>query len=210
MKRGPHIVDLTGKRFGRWTVLAYAESKKYGSVYWLCHCDCGTIKEVHGVWLRNGRSKSCGCYKKERDLERNKIEYGLAAKRRVCNLYLRNAREKNISFELSFEQFLYLVQQNCFYCNSELSNLMKSLSNNGDFKYNGIDRKDNTKGYTIDNCVSCCETCNKAKRDMSFEEFIRWGKRLGNNLNQIEEKEFIKNNKVLTDRLQDNQYVCQA
>lgn len=52
--------NLLNQRFGRWTVIAPAESRN-GIVYWLCRCDCGTEKEVHAGNLKYGKSKSCGC-----------------------------------------------------------------------------------------------------------------------------------------------------
>lgn len=54
--------DLSGRRFGKWTVLerAYDNSKSKGAK-WLCQCDCGTKKIVFGKNLRNGTSTSCGC-----------------------------------------------------------------------------------------------------------------------------------------------------
>ena len=60
----PALKDLTGQRFGRWTVLNKAPSRNK-AVYWLCQCDCGTIKEVKGASLTSGRSSSCGCFHKE-------------------------------------------------------------------------------------------------------------------------------------------------
>lgn len=60
----PKLIDLTGQRFGRWTVLNKAPSKNR-MVYWNCQCDCGTIKTVKGASLRNGESQSCGCLHKE-------------------------------------------------------------------------------------------------------------------------------------------------
>lgn len=65
----PTLIDLTGQRFGRWTVLEKAPSKNK-AVYWVCQCDCGTIKEVKAASLRNGDSKSCGCYKSEASAKR--------------------------------------------------------------------------------------------------------------------------------------------
>jgi len=56
--------DLTGERFGRWTVLARAEGT--GSAKWICRCSCGTIKAVAGKNLMAGASTSCGCYTKQR------------------------------------------------------------------------------------------------------------------------------------------------
>lgn len=59
------MIDLTGKKFGRWTVLEKAESKRDG-VYWKCRCDCGTIKSVSSRLLRKGKSKNCGCLVQEK------------------------------------------------------------------------------------------------------------------------------------------------
>lgn len=65
------IIDLTGKTFGRWTVLERAENKVYDSglvrVQWKCECSCkkNTIRNVSGDNLRRGKSNSCGCYRKE-------------------------------------------------------------------------------------------------------------------------------------------------
>jgi hypothetical protein len=39
---------------------------------------------------------------------------------------------------------------------------------------NGIDRVDNTKGYSVDNCVPCCRRCNVAKADMTPDQFLGW------------------------------------
>ena len=59
--------DITGKKFGRWTVLQYAD-KRGGTPYWMCRCECGTVREVTRVSL--GRwSNSCGCLKNERAAE---------------------------------------------------------------------------------------------------------------------------------------------
>ena len=65
---GNRLIDLTGKRFGRWTVLciddSYERKPKEGA-YWLCRCDCGVVKSVAGRTLRGGSSKSCGCLRSE-------------------------------------------------------------------------------------------------------------------------------------------------
>ena len=58
--------DLTGQRFGKWTVLrraSRAEEALYQGCmpHWLCRCDCGTEGFVPAFALRNGKSKSCGC-----------------------------------------------------------------------------------------------------------------------------------------------------
>lgn len=55
---------MSGKRFGRWIVLE--RSKKVAPhIHWRCRCQCGTERDVSGVHLRAGRTRSCGCYQKE-------------------------------------------------------------------------------------------------------------------------------------------------
>lgn len=63
--------DLTGRKFGRLTVLSSDE--KLG--YWICSCDCGTIKSIRKDHLRLGKTISCGCYGREK-LRESKIKHG--------------------------------------------------------------------------------------------------------------------------------------
>lgn len=64
------LIDLTGQRFGRLTVVERAGQTAAGVVVWACVCDCGTICDVQGNSLRNGRTKSCGCLRFEKNLSR--------------------------------------------------------------------------------------------------------------------------------------------
>ena len=59
------IHDLTGQKFGRLIVLADSEKRKYRKVIWKCLCDCGNISYVIGVQLTGGKTRSCGCLRKE-------------------------------------------------------------------------------------------------------------------------------------------------
>ena len=59
------IEDLTGRKFGRLTVLERVENDKVKYVYWLCRCDCGTVKKVRNDHLVHGKIVSCGCYIRE-------------------------------------------------------------------------------------------------------------------------------------------------
>lgn len=58
------FIDLTGQKFGRWTVIERAEDK-YGKICWHCRCDCGNEKDVCVSSLTRGTSKSCGCLSRE-------------------------------------------------------------------------------------------------------------------------------------------------
>lgn len=57
----PKIIDLTGQRFGKLTVLELVGKKNGKGYYWKCQCDCGNIKDILGSSLRSGNTKSCGC-----------------------------------------------------------------------------------------------------------------------------------------------------
>lgn len=56
------VVDLTGRRFGKLTVIRRGENHGH-YLKWICQCDCGNVKESTGNHLKNGSVKSCGCYK---------------------------------------------------------------------------------------------------------------------------------------------------
>lgn len=56
-------VDLSGRRFGRLTVLHEAERNSSGKIRWLCRCDCGKHRVVIGTLLMTNHIDSCGCTK---------------------------------------------------------------------------------------------------------------------------------------------------
>ena len=64
------FIDLTGQRFGRLTAVGKAGSDKHGQSIWACQCDCGRKTDVNIASLREGHTKSCGCYRD--DLAREK------------------------------------------------------------------------------------------------------------------------------------------
>lgn len=59
------LIDLTGKRFGRLTVVFREGADKHKKVTWRCKCDCGKVIVTEGQSLRNGDTKSCGCFAKQ-------------------------------------------------------------------------------------------------------------------------------------------------
>lgn len=64
-RRVSRAFDITGKRFGRWTVVERNGTKPSGDAVWQCRCDCGTVRDVGGAQLRFARSLSCGCLRTE-------------------------------------------------------------------------------------------------------------------------------------------------
>ena len=84
--------DLTGKSFGRLTVIRRAKNR-HGRICWLCRCECGNEKEITAHDLKAGKVKSCGCLKYEREYTRVDIsgrQFG-----RLTALYPTERRDKH-------------------------------------------------------------------------------------------------------------------
>jgi len=162
--------DLTGKVFGRLTVLQYSHTTKFGQACWLCRCVCGNEVSVLSGNLKRGNTTSCGCFRKEQTTR----PVGMAMFNRVYYTYRKNATNRGIEFDLSKDDVYKLVSMDCFYCGEHPSNISKRKISNGDFIYNGIDRLDSSKGYFLDNVVPCCYACNKAKMDTPYQQFKSW------------------------------------
>lgn len=100
----------------------------------------------------------------------------------LYNKYKDRARKKNIDFNLSLELFEIETQKKCYYCNSTPQSSYKTGTGKKRYFYNGLDRVDNTKGYTKDNIVPCCKVCNRAKGSLTLIEFKNWIKQLKENI----------------------------
>lgn len=73
--------------------------------------------------------------------------------------YKSQAKIRKISFTLTFDDFMKFWGNTCFYCGEKVSGI-------------GIDRLDNSNGYSKENCVSCCTDCNKMKMEKTVYDFI--------------------------------------
>ena len=72
--------DLTGKKFGKLTVLYRTPTNpnlSYKGATWVCQCECGTIKAINSQHLIKGNIISCGCENRKRASERM-LKYNLA------------------------------------------------------------------------------------------------------------------------------------
>lgn len=161
--------DLTGKRFGRYTVTHRGKDTSYGEVRWCCVCDCGEHRLVQSLSLVNGSSKSCGCLMRELVKERMrgpKVHFTSISKKlssRLAN-YKTRAVDFDEEFGFSDAEFFDFCQKDCFYCGRSAEHFSPPI--------NGIDRVNNAMGYSKENCVPCCSQCNIAKNKHSAESFI--------------------------------------
>lgn len=165
--------NFVGQKFNK--LYAFKKIKKNGRCWYWCRCDCGNEKLIAGWRLKSGYTKSCGCMRREVDSWRNKgkrLNPGLSNARRVIDYYKKNAKRRNINFELSEDECIRILKQKCFYCGRDPFNIQYRKNSWGKFVYSGIDRIDNTKSYKITNVVSCCKDCNQMKKDRTQEDFL--------------------------------------
>ena len=162
---------MIGKKFGKLIVIEKSSIKhKFDRAYYVCKCDCGNIKEILGTSLTRGKSKTCGCS--------NKLCKWEAGFNKLFETYINNSKKRGYNFDITKEEFRVLTKQKCNYCGCEPSQISSYGSNNGSYLHNGVDRVDNTKGYQIDNVVTCCEICNKMKRVMTKQQFFNHIKKI--------------------------------
>lgn len=159
-------IDHARKRYGKWTVIDRAPNDKSGLTRWNCICLCGRRTMVYSYSLNKGISRGCGC----------KARPGAHARNIVLRVYQWAARKRGLEWALPEPLVWLLFLAPCVYCGQLPSNHKQTAR--GSFVYSGIDRIDNAKGYTIDNCIPCCEVCNKAKMQMSCSDFLAWIERI--------------------------------
>ncbi len=92
------------------------------------------------------------------------------------------SRYKNKGLKIEKEIFKKMIVKNCFYCASPPSSSSYSTTKEGVFIYNGLDRVDNTRGYELENIVTCCIICNQSKLNRTLDQFKEWIKRVYHNL----------------------------
>jgi hypothetical protein len=187
------LEDLSGKKFNRLTALSVdlprTQNDKYWRVFWICKCICGTIKSVSSASLKSNHTKSCGCWKLEnsKDVCRKNFtkETVVPPRRNIFTQYVAKCKTKGMDFLIPESQFYKLIESACHYCGSGPQNtktVKLSPTKTKTYSYNGVDRVDNFKGYVVGNVVSCCNNCNKAKRDLSLTNFYNWVKMIYRNL----------------------------
>lgn len=168
-----------GNKYGLLTVLKYlgrrpTPSKRNYPIV-LCKCECGQERIV-SLWdIKSGKTKTCR-FDHPHYLDRSIPAFNQLYK----HSYKNRALKSGLDFELSKDEFRKLTKSNCHYCGSPpIGNKLTRTGNRESiYVYNGIDRIDSDKGYTLDNVVPCCSICNHAKNNMSYKDFLEWIKRL--------------------------------
>jgi hypothetical protein len=168
---------------------------KHVTVRCLCHY-CNDIKTMNSVNLK--KRNSCGCQQNNPHVGKQRgphtmpwqLATGLAAKNDVEFAYKRSAKRRKYQYDLTRDQFDGLISGCCFYCGEKETSIKKGQGKtSGDFLYTGIDRIDNSKGYTYENCVSCCLRCNIMKHTSSKDDFLLRVKKIYKNKIKINQEQ---------------------
>jgi len=86
---------------------------------------------------------------------------------RIFYRYKKSAKDRGYEFKLGKKELKLLLNKECFYCKQIVNEI-------------GIDRRDNLKGYTIKNAVSCCKKCNYMKGKLGEQDFLNHCKLISN------------------------------
>jgi hypothetical protein len=162
-----------GKRFHSYIIVSPLPTKQTdcGRTYtqWLCLCDCGVKFANTTKQIQKGR-KSCGCLR-DRSQFKNKSDREVIGNTKLFH-YQAGAKRRGIPWDLPKDQFVDMLFSKCSYCEQEPYLLVKRT--NHEALVNGVDRRDSSLGYSLENCVSCCKFCNFAKNSSTEEEFMKW------------------------------------
>ena len=176
------FMDLTGQKFSKLTVLKRDPESK--NVKWICKCDCGNVTSVTTGHLKAGHTRSCGCYSVEKTVERNmsRADIDNSKYKALYSHYRKNAKRRDIPFDLTIDEVKHIVHQPCHYCGAIESDTFSNMNRGYLIRHNGMDRINSTGGYEATNVVPCCKTCNFAKLTMTQSEFYDWIKRVSKHL----------------------------
>ena len=144
------VKDLTGQRFGRLVVISRAESTKEGRARWLCLCDCGTQSIKMGKLLLNGHCRSCGCGEYE-----NRVNNCTSHKLSDTRLYNVWSAMKQRCYYPKHKDFYNYGGRGITVCDEWKNDFLSFYNwavNNGYRDDLCIDRIDNDKGYSPENC----------------------------------------------------------
>jgi hypothetical protein len=150
-RKGEHE-NLVGRKFGKLTVIEYIETDKRRNPIWLCKCECGGTTKTTTSHLKTGHTTSCGCLSKERI---SKVNYknGLSASRlgRVYwNMYNRCYRENTKMYSNYGARGIKVCDE--WLGENGFINFSEWAINNGYSERLTLDRIDNEKGYSPNNC----------------------------------------------------------
>lgn len=168
--------DITGKLFGLLTVVERVPNPKNSQSLWKCRCKCGNTTFVLKSHLKNGDTVSCGCYRRNRMKKDKHTIHGICIDgnqnaNRIYHIWngmlSRCYNQKSHDWERYGGKGITICTEwkndfPCFYKWAMANGYKSNLS---------IDRKDNSKGYSPNNCrwSTSKEQANNRSNNILFE-----------------------------------------
>lgn len=166
-------LELIGLRFGRLTVIEQTGSDRLGQSLWRCNCGCGNQKTIRGTDLKKGHTKSCGCGQFGNHIIHGDTPQGNHSRlytiwtgmKQRCN----NAKSKGYRFYGSRGRSIcseWMVSYSAFKNWALKAGYAENLT---------IDRIDNEKGYSPENCQWITQSENSKKRQGNGNQILLRG-----------------------------------
>ena len=145
--------DISGQKFGRVTVISYSHTNEDKKACWNSVCDCGKKFVVSGKNLRNGNTKSCGCYAVEVTIK-NSTTHGECIGGKTPEYYIWIAMKDRClnSNNKSYKRYGGRGITVCDKWKNSYAAFLKDMGNKPTPNHS-IERVDNFKGYSPDNCI---------------------------------------------------------
>ena len=130
------------------------------------------IKEKQKEYRESHKEELCLKQKNRQQKNKEKYYYTKHKLSGRYSTYKTNAIKRKRAFDLKIEEFDLITSKPCHYCGE--------YDSYQDMKYTGVDRIDSSKGYFFENCVPCCEVCNRMKSDSNIVDFLEKIKKIHN------------------------------
>lgn len=164
----PKLKDLTGKTFGRLTVVRRVGTDRNKKPLWLCKCSCGKEKLVISQSLINGVTKSCGCLQREHN-ENGNTKHGHRNTRLYkiwIGMFQRTENNKNPNYNDYGGRGIRV----CDEWKNDFMNFYNWAMENGYKENLTLDRRNNNENYEPSNCrwVTQKEQNNNKRSNRKF------------------------------------------
>lgn len=146
--------DISGQKFGKLSVLSKSERPSCDSgIFWDCKCDCGNDITVLGSSLRNGNTKSCGCFKSE-TAKKTHTKHGYTKNHNAIPIYDVWYAMKHRCFNKNNPEYHRYGGRGIMVCDEwfDSATFINWAFSNGYERGLTLERKDNDGNYEPDNC----------------------------------------------------------
>lgn len=172
------FIDLTGQRFGRLVAVKRSFSDEYvgSNARWLCRCDCGTETVIVGNLLRNGTTKSCGCYRS--DYWRERMTKHGKCNSRLAHIWYNMRQRCNNPSNPSYTRYGGRGISVCKEWDESFDCFYDWAVNNGYDSALTLDRINNNGNYEPENCRFADAKTQAGNRrpssEWNFKNFKDW------------------------------------